>query len=319
MGEGACAATGGVRARERRRAPDNPPEGGCVCRQRAAAAVMRGRFGRARPLTCSPYITPKSPERGGRAWDFCGLGTFSRAASGILRSLPTPQAPGTAPIRLGNWGGTQPRAPLPVPGFKEPQAARRPGGRAKRRGGPGGGGGRGGRSGVEGRGWGAEAGETGVSGGEGSSGGRVERREGVEGEEGRSRAARAASEPESWSCRSPATPACALPLRPRASGPGRPPRSPKEADTSPERRSGAGDHHLSERGRRAEKQPRTSGGRRPAGPPRPENRRLGARAAGRDKGAGQALPAAARSGRGAGREGGGGAARGCPGGSAGTL
>lgn len=61
---------------------------------------------------------------------------------------------------------------------------------------------------------------------------------GRRGAEGRSRAARAASEPESWSCRSPATPACALRSAPAASlraGPAAGGAHGRE--TSPERRS----------------------------------------------------------------------------------
>lgn len=260
----ACAATGGVRARGRRRAPDNPRRVGAC-----AGSARRPPPGDAGPVrTCAtPHLLPlHHPQKSRTRWaargTFVDLELSVARPPGILRSLPTPQAPGTAPIRLGNWGwDAKPRAPLPVPGFKEPQAARRPGGLAKRRGGPGGGGGRGGRSGVEGPGVGGGGGEAGV----GAEGRGFERRGGgSRGGEGRSRAARAASEPESWSCRSPATPACAL--RSGREPPGRAGRrgSPKSGHEPGEKVRSRG-HHLSPSGagvrRNAEDQRRQAAGR----------------------------------------------------------
>lgn len=125
---------------------------------------------------------------------------------------------------------------------------------------------------------------------------------GGERREGRSREARAASEPESWSCRSPATLACALrsgrePLS--LAGRRRTPRSGQEPGEKVRRQGHLGRTRLGElSGAATSCLPRTEGSRvgrpaRSAGGAATERPR-------RDKDAGRdgALPAAARSGRG---------------------
>ena len=200
----------------------------------ARRPVMRGRFGRARPLTCSPYITPKSPERGGPRVGLLWTWNFqSRGLRAPCAPCPRHRRPALHPSGYGTGGGT--RSPA-VPSLSlDLRSHRRPGGLA--------GGRRAGAAPVAAAG-GAGAQESrgpGLGGGAAAAG-----RQGWEpwgggprGGEGRSRAARAASEPESWSCRSPATPACALRSAPAASlraGPAA--GGARRADTSPERRSG---------------------------------------------------------------------------------
>ena len=134
----------------------------------ARRPVMRGRFGRARPLTCSPYITPKSPERGGPRVGLLWTWNFqSRGLRAPCAPCPRHRRPALHPSGYGTGGGT--RSPA-VPSLSlDLRSHRRPGGLAGgRRAGAApvaAAGGRGGRSGVEGPGvggGGGGGGETGV-------------------------------------------------------------------------------------------------------------------------------------------------------------
>ncbi|XP_040120182.1 collagen alpha-1(I) chain-like [Oryx dammah] len=122
---------------------------------------MRGRFGRARPLTCSPYITPKSPERGAtggpearRAGEAPGRPRWRRRAGRALRSRGAGGGGGETGVGaegrgFEGKGGEEPRGPcrfrtgklvLPKsrhPGVRTPlRSGREPPGRAGRRGSP---------------------------------------------------------------------------------------------------------------------------------------------------------------------------------------
>ena len=276
----------------------------------ARRPVMRGRFGRARPLTCSPYITPKSPERGGPRVGLLWTWNFqSRGLRAPCAPCPRHRRPALHPSGYGTGGGT--RSPA-VPSLSlDLRSHRRPGGLA--------GGRRAGAAPV------AAAGGAGAqeSRGPGLGGGGRRRRgdrggsrgEGVRGE-GRGGAARPAPLPNRKVGLAEVPPprrAHSAPLRPRASGPGRPPGEPEERTRARREGPETGTPPEPERGRRAEKRrgPVEAGGR-----PALRARRAGGSAPerpGETKAPAGALPAAARSGRGAGRRRGG-AARGAGGG-----
>lgn len=127
---------GGVRARGRGRVPDNPRRLGA--RAGSARRRLPGDAGPVRmcapPHLPSPHVAPDSPRtRGAARGTFVDLELSVTRSRGTLRPLPTPQAPQDCTHRARELvGGTpEPCHPLPSPGFKEPLAAGRPGGRAK--------------------------------------------------------------------------------------------------------------------------------------------------------------------------------------------
>lgn len=110
-----CAAAGGVRARGRRSAPDNPRRVGAY-----AGSARRPPPGDAGPVRMceTPHLLPlhhppKVQNAVGHAWDFCGLGTFSRAASGhpALPAHATGARHCTHQARVLGVGREAPRSP----------------------------------------------------------------------------------------------------------------------------------------------------------------------------------------------------------------
>lgn len=209
--ERVCIAAGrGARAAARARACDRRLRVGASAgsaRRRPPAGVgpdVRDPLTFPSPTKSHPpqsHCTPWAARGTSWTWNFQSRGLWAPCAPAHSR-----RCLGTAPFGQGKWGEER-RGPA-VPSLPRIEGAA--GNREARRA-------------AEG----AEAAPVVAAGGagalesEGPRGGRIGGSGGEgdpqRGREGRSRTARAASEPESWSCRSPATPACALRSAPAVS------------------------------------------------------------------------------------------------------